>query len=113
MWLMLEADAVDDYIIATGELHSVRELVECAFAYVGLDWNEHVEIDGALVRGKAELRNLVGDASKPRRRLGWEPNGVFEELFHPLIDTELTSVRVGQISEMPKPGFPHVRIAAR
>ena len=71
MWLMLQQDEPDDYVIATGVPHSVRELVELAFGHVGLDWQEYVHIDESLVRGAAELHDLVGDASKARERLGW------------------------------------------
>ena len=65
---MLQQGEPDDYVIATGELHSVRELVEAAFAHVGLDWREHVRHDPALERGRAELHRLVGDGSKARER---------------------------------------------
>lgn len=73
----------DDYVIASGETHSVRELVECAFEHVWLDWREHVEVDESLLRGKAELHNLVGDASKARDRLGWERSVDFTGLVQP------------------------------
>src|SRR5207253_6906562 len=80
MWLMLQQDEPGDYVLASGELHSVRELVELAFAHVGLDWQEHVLVDESLKRGAAELHDLVGDASKARRELGWTPSGDFEQL---------------------------------
>ena len=83
MWLMLQQDEPDDYVIATGETHSVRELVELAFAHVGLDPDDYVHIDSSLERGKAELHDLVGDPSKARERLGWEPTVSFEELVEP------------------------------
>jgi GDPmannose 4,6-dehydratase len=89
MWLMLQQDEGDEYIVASGLTHSVRELVEIAFDRVGLDWREYVHIDESLVRGKAELHNLVGDAAKARQRLGWEPSITFEELVQLLVDTEL------------------------
>ena len=101
MWLMLQADRADDYVIATGELRSVRDLVESAFNYVSLDWSEHVQIDESLVRGKAELHNLVGDASKARRELGWKPSVSFEGLVHLLVDAELARLRVAPVSERP------------
>jgi GDPmannose 4,6-dehydratase len=93
MGLMLQCDEADDYVVATGVAHSVRELVECAFEHVGLDWREHVRIDESLQRGKAELHDLVGDASKARERLGWEPAVSFEELVHLLVDADLARLR--------------------
>jgi GDPmannose 4,6-dehydratase len=86
MWLMLQQDEPGDYVVASGELHSVRELVELAFAHVGLDWQEHVRIDESLKRGAAELHRLVGDASKAREQLGWAPQVGFEELVRLLVD---------------------------
>jgi len=84
MWLMLQQDEPDDYVIATGELHTVQELVEIAFAHVGLDWRAHVRVDDSLRRG--ELYELVGDASKARAQLGWQPSVTFEELVALLVD---------------------------
>jgi GDPmannose 4,6-dehydratase len=84
MWLMLQRDEPDDYVIATGELHAVHELVELAFGHVGLDWREHVRIDDSLRRG--QLYELVGDASKARERLGWQPSVTFEQLVALLVD---------------------------
>lgn len=84
MWLMLQEDDADDYVIATGELHSVRELVELAFRHVGLDWREHVRVDESLVR--AQDPPIVGDASKARERLGWKPKVSFEQLVRLLVD---------------------------
>jgi len=86
MRLMLQQDEPGDYVIATGELHSVRELVEVAFSHVGLDWQDHVRVDESLKRGQAELHHLVGDASKARERLGWRPTVTFEELVALLVD---------------------------
>ena len=77
---MLQHDEPGDYIVATGETHSVEELVACAFDAVGLDWRDHVRSDPSLYRGTAELHDLVGDASKARRVLGWEPEVRFEGL---------------------------------
>jgi GDPmannose 4,6-dehydratase len=93
MWLMLQNDKPDDYVIASGEQHSVGELAEHAFAHVGLDWREYVKIDESLVRGKAELHNLVGDSSKARRQLGWEPSVDFEGLVRLLVDSERERLR--------------------
>jgi len=89
MWLMLQQDEPEDYVIATGALHSVEELVRCAFEHVGLDWHEYVHIDESLKRGKAELHNLVGDPAKARERLGWSPAVSFDELVALLVDAEL------------------------
>jgi GDPmannose 4,6-dehydratase len=89
MWLMLQQDEADDYVIATGDSHSVLELVTCAFEHVGLDWHEYVQIDESLQRGKAELHHLVGDARKARDRLGWSPTVSFEELVRLLVDADV------------------------
>ncbi len=88
MWLMLQQDAPDDYVIATGETHSVRELVETAFSYVGLDWRQYVEIDPRYYR-PAEVELLVGDASKAAERLGWRPKTKFEQLIRLMLDHDL------------------------
>jgi GDPmannose 4,6-dehydratase len=93
MWLMLQQDEPRDYVIATGETHSVEELVRAAFAHVGLDWREHVRVDESLVRGSAELHQLVGDATAARTRLGWEPTMRFEELVRTLVDADLARLR--------------------
>jgi GDPmannose 4,6-dehydratase len=93
MWLMLQQDEPADYVVATGETHSVGELVEVAFAHVGLDWRAHVRSDESLVRGRAELHNLVGDPSHARERLGWEPSVSFEELVRLLVDADLEELR--------------------
>ncbi|HEX6788722.1 MAG TPA: GDP-mannose 4,6-dehydratase [Gaiellaceae bacterium] len=84
LWLMLQQDEPDDYVVATGELHSVQELVELAFGHVGLDWRKHVRIDESLRRG--QLYEVVGDATKARTRLGWQPSVTFEELVALLVD---------------------------
>ena len=75
-WRMLQADEPDDYVLATGETHSVREFLDEAFGYAGLDWNEYVKIDERYFR-PAEVDVLLGDASKAKEKLGWEPNGPF------------------------------------
>jgi GDPmannose 4,6-dehydratase len=93
MWLMLQQDEPGDYVVASGESHSVRELVQCAFSHVGLDWQEHVRVDPALQRGSAELHQLIGDASKARSRLGWEPEVDFTQLVHLLVDADLGRLR--------------------
>ena len=86
MWRIVQRDEPADYVIATGELHSVRELAEVAFAHVGLDWHEHVRVDESLKRGQAELHHLVGDASRARRELDWRPSIGFQELVRLLVD---------------------------
>jgi GDPmannose 4,6-dehydratase len=93
MWLMLQRDEADDYVIATGELHSVQELVELAFEHVGLDSRQYVHIDESLKRGAAELHDLVGDATKAREALSWEPQVRFPELVRLLVDAELERLR--------------------
>ena len=82
-----------DYVVATGVSHSVGELVEQAFAAVALDWRDHVRSDASLYRGAAELHDLVGDASKARRVLGWEPQVSFEELVRLLVEADCQRLR--------------------
>jgi GDPmannose 4,6-dehydratase len=84
---IVRCDEPGDYVIATGELHTVRELTEVAFAHVGLDWEAHVRVDESLKRGQAELHHLVGDASKARDRLGWQPSIDFGDLVRLLVDS--------------------------
>ncbi|HUJ92859.1 MAG TPA: GDP-mannose 4,6-dehydratase [Gaiellaceae bacterium] len=93
MWRVLQQDEAADYIIATGVLHTVEELVERAFAHVGLDWRDHVRVDTSLLRGQAELHRLVGDASRARERLGWEPQVGFDRLVPLLVDAALERLR--------------------
>src|SRR6266545_4086615 len=93
MWLMLQEEEPGDYVVASGESHSVREFVQCAFAHVGLDWQKHVRVDPALQRGAAELHRLVGDASHAHDRLGWRPELGFEQLAHVLVDADLERLR--------------------
>jgi len=88
IWMMLQQPEAGDYVIATGETHSVREFVECAFAYAGLDWKKYVEIDPRYLR-PAELDILQGDASKARRVLGWEPKVRFQELVRLMVDADI------------------------
>jgi GDPmannose 4,6-dehydratase len=86
MWRIVQRDEPGDYVIATGELHTVRELTEIAFAHVGLDWQAHVHVDDTLKRGQAELHHLVGEAGKARESLGWQPSIGFEDLVRLLVD---------------------------
>jgi GDPmannose 4,6-dehydratase len=92
MWLMLQQDQPNDYVVATGEMHSVRDLAEAAFAHAGLDWRDHIETDPALLR-PAEVNHLCGDASRARRELGWEPKVGFRELVAMMVDADLKRVR--------------------
>ncbi len=91
MWAMLQQDAADDYIIATGESHSVQELVEIAFAHVGLDWKQYVKQDPAFLR-PAEVDHLIGDASKARAALDWTPSVTFNGLVEMMVDADLERV---------------------
>lgn len=91
MWLMLQQNEPDDYVIATGETHSVREFVDLAFAHVGRQWMDHVEIDPRYFR-PTEVDLLIGDASKAREKLGWRPKVGFEELVTLMVDAELKAV---------------------
>jgi GDPmannose 4,6-dehydratase len=88
MWMMLQQSTPDDYVIATGETHSVRELCEISFARAGLDWRDHVVVDAAHVR-PAEVDLLIGDAGKAHRRLGWTPKVSFKELVEMMVDADL------------------------
>jgi GDPmannose 4,6-dehydratase len=91
MHRILQADAADDFVVATGETHSVREFVELAFAHAELDWEEHVDIDERYFR-PSEVDVLLGDASKARDALGWEPTVKFEELTRIMVDADIASV---------------------
>jgi GDPmannose 4,6-dehydratase len=92
MWLMLQQPKADDYVVASGETHSVRELCEIAFARAGLDWRRHVVVDPAYVR-PAEVDLLIGDASKARRVLGWTPKHSFRELIEMMVDEDVARLR--------------------
>jgi GDPmannose 4,6-dehydratase len=92
MWMMLQQDKPDDYVIASGETHSIRELCELAFSHVGLDWKNYVVQDQKFFR-PAEVDLLVGDASKAKRVLGWAPQVSFPDLVRMMVDADLKSVR--------------------
>ena len=94
MWLMLQQDHADDYVIATGISHSVRDLIEIAFARVDLDWRKYVRVDPALLR-PAEVEHLLGDASKARRELGWAPQVDFRRLVEMMVDSDLAKLSTG------------------
>lgn len=92
MWLMLQQDEPDDYVLATGETHSVRELLEVAFARVELDWKKYVEVDPRYFR-PAEVDLLLGDASKAKRKLGWAPKVGFHDLVEMMVDADMEQVQ--------------------
>jgi GDPmannose 4,6-dehydratase len=94
MWLMLQQDEPEDYVIATGKAHSVRELVDVAFSHAGLDPEKHVRTDPALLR-PAEVDHLIGNAAKAREKLGWEPRTSFEELVRLMVDSDLELLSEG------------------
>ena len=91
MWLMLQQEMPDDYVIGTGEAHSVREFLEEAFSCVNLDWQKHVEIDSRYIR-PTEVDVLLADASRARERLGWTPRITFEELVRIMVDADMEAV---------------------
>ena len=91
MWMMLQQDHADDYVISTGISHSVRELVETAFARAGLDWNKHVKLDPKFIR-PAEVEQLIGDNAKARKVFGWEPKVDFTALVKMMVDADLARV---------------------
>jgi GDPmannose 4,6-dehydratase len=88
MWLMLQQDQADDYVLATGETHSVREFCEAAFAHAELDWEQYVRFDARYER-PSEVDVLQGDASKARAALGWEPKVGFAELVANMVDADV------------------------
>lgn len=92
MWLMLRQDQAEDFVIATGKTHSVKEFLEAAFSCVDLDWHDYVALDSQYLR-PAEVDHLVGDASKAKRALGWEPKVTFKELVHLMVDADLALVK--------------------
>jgi GDPmannose 4,6-dehydratase len=96
MWMMLQQPKADDYVIATGVTHSVQQLVEAAFGHAGLDWQKYVRVDSQFLR-PAEVDHLIGDASKAKRVLGWEPTVSFEKLVSMMVDAD-----IALLSESPK-----------
>jgi GDPmannose 4,6-dehydratase len=95
MWLMLQQEEPDDYVIATGETHSVREFLDIAFGHVNLNWQDYVEFDDRYLR-PAEVDLLLGDPSKAKQKLGWHPSVSFEELVKLMVDADLEAL--GQVS---------------
>ena len=102
MWQMLQQDTPDDYVIATGEMHSVRDLVEAAFGLVGLDWEQHVRIDERYFR-PTEVDELCGDASKARRVLGWRPTVTFDRLVRIMLEADLRDAGIDPANVMGEP----------
>jgi GDPmannose 4,6-dehydratase len=100
MWLMLQREKPDDYVIATGETHTVRELCEVAFTHAGLDWRNHVTVDPSYLR-PTEVDVLLGDASRARKELGWTPTTKFEALVKLMVDADLELARSGQGAFLP------------
>ena len=96
MWLMLQQDEPGEYVVGTGESHSVQEFLEEAFGYVGLDWREHVRIDRRYFR-PTEVEALQADASKARRKLGWEPKVTFKELVRIMVDADLEAAGIAPV----------------
>jgi GDPmannose 4,6-dehydratase len=94
-WRMLQANEPDDYVLATGETHSVREFLDAAFAHAGLDWNEYVTIDHRYFR-PAEVDLLLGDATKAKEKLGWEPVVHFDELVRMMVDHDRERRHTGE-----------------
>ena len=92
MWLMLQQDKPDDFVVATGETHSVRELLDRAFDRVHLDWKKHVDSDPRQVR-PSEVELLLGDASKAKRVLGWQPKVKFDALVDMMVDADIELAR--------------------
>jgi len=103
MWLMLQQDQPDDYVVATNETHSVKEFCQEAFGLLGLDWEQHVNYDARYER-PAEVELLIGNPAKAHRRLGWEPKVRFKELVRIMVDHDLElAKREAQIALLPTP----------
>lgn len=98
MWLMLQQDAPDDYVVATGETHSVREFLKIAFNYVNLNWEDYVDFDKRYLR-PAEVDLLIGDPTKAKTQLGWEPSVTFEELVHLMVEADLAALGLSSPNE--------------
>jgi GDPmannose 4,6-dehydratase len=101
MWMMLQQEQADDFVIATGESHSVRELVEIAFGHLGLDWEKYVRLDPRFLR-PAEVDHLIGDSAKARKTLGWTPDVTFMQLVQMMVDADverLSSVRANAVRQ--------------
>jgi GDPmannose 4,6-dehydratase len=108
MWLMLQQDEPDDYVIATGESHSVRDVLDVAFGALDLDWKAHVEIDPRYLR-PTEVDHLRGNAEKARRKLGWKPRMGFRALIERMVQADMEDVRSSLDGRAPGPTIPSVR----
>jgi GDPmannose 4,6-dehydratase len=106
MWMMLQKDEPDDYVIATGKAHSVRDFLETAFSYAGLNYQDCVRSDPAYLR-PADVDKLVGDSSKARKELGWKPKASFTELVHMMVEHDLQYVRDFEVSGRPRVACSH------
>ncbi|MFY9470052.1 MAG: GDP-mannose 4,6-dehydratase [Solirubrobacterales bacterium] len=93
VWLMLQQDTPDDYVLASGQLHSVREFVAAAFVRLDLDWERYVRYDESLKRGQAQVTDLLGDATRAQDRLGWQPRVAFEDLVAMMVDADLAELQ--------------------
>ena len=91
MWLMLQQESPDDYVIATGETHSVKEFLELAFSYVDLNWQDYVEFDERYLR-PAEVELLIGDPTKAQQKLGWQPSITFKQLVALMVEADLKAI---------------------
>lgn len=91
MWMMLQQDQPDDYVIATNETHSIREFLDLAFNYVNLNWQDYVEFDKRYLR-PAKVDLLIGDSTKARQKLGWQPSVTFKELVELMVDADIKSL---------------------
>src|SRR5207247_8445341 len=102
IWLMMQQAKPDDYVIATGQTHSVRDFLDEAFAYLDLDWHRHVDIDERYYRA-TEVDLLLGDATKAKKKIGWEPRVQFKELVRMMVDSDLKieSTRANETSAVP------------
>ena len=101
MWLMLQQPHADDYVVATGETHSIRDFLDAAFAHVGIDdWTAHVRQDPRFMR-PADVDQVVGDATKAREVLGWKPSVTFPELVRLMVDSDLEAIDTGSVVPTP------------
>jgi GDPmannose 4,6-dehydratase len=105
MWLMLQQEKPDDFVVATNETHSIKEFLEVAFNYAGLSWQDYVEFDPRYLR-PTEVELLIGDSTKARKQLGWEPSVTFQELVHLMVDADLQAI--GQPSPSGKDVIPDI-----
>jgi GDPmannose 4,6-dehydratase len=92
MYLMMQQDEPDDFVISTGDTHSIKELCEAAYGYVGLDWKDYIEVDPRFVR-PTETGPLVGDATKAKKVLGWTPKTSFKELVQLMVNSHLARLK--------------------